>query len=151
MALTKVSDQVELKLHPRSSSKIAPLTGDHSAEMVDVMTFAYLAKNPHMDLAHYNALGFYIESDDMDRLEQGECPCQMFAPVTKNAHKIRFEPGYHVFNPLNADHKALWETFQIKNNNVLEFFKHHHFAAQLQYDDRVHLVITLPEYVNMDF
>jgi hypothetical protein len=34
--------------------------------MRDVITFAYLAKNPQTDLAHYNALGFYIEAIDLD-------------------------------------------------------------------------------------
>jgi hypothetical protein len=151
MALTKVSNHIEVKFHPQSAHKIVPLTGDHSAEMLDVMTFAYLAKNPQMDLAHYNALGFYIEMKDLDRLESGECPFQMFAPASEKAQKIQFQPGYYVYNPLNTDHQVLWESWTTENNSMHEFFKNYQFAAQLQYDDHVHLVITLPETVIFDF
>jgi UDP-N-acetylmuramate-alanine ligase len=149
MALTKVTDRVEVKFHPRSSPKIVPLAGDHATEMMDVMTYAYLAKNPQMDLAHYNALGFYIEADDLDQLDSGECPFQMFAPASENAYKIQFQPGYYVFNPLNTDHQILWESFKATNEEFKTFFKQYHFAAQLQYDDHVHLLITLPEIVEI--
>jgi capsule polysaccharide modification protein KpsS len=71
----------------------------------------------------------------------------MFAPASENAYKIQFQPGYRIFNPLNAKHQALCESFQASNTNLHEFFQQHHFAARLHYGDHVQLLITLSEAV----
>ena len=125
--------------------KIPLKNADQQQLMLDIMTYAYLGRNPDKDLAHYNALGFFIDAADLIQLSKGNVPFQMFIPPSANAKQIRFRAGYKIYNPLNAEHRALKDAFEKENADPRAFFAANCFAAHLIYDEHVTPLLVLPE------